>query len=245
MADDEQQFRQAEEDRDDELSARVEQILRHDDARALRTLLVEHGLAMGLLFPPLLGRSLRAAMRHGAFACLNLVLDVPYLRVSMAPLLLAHQDVPQSHVASDAWVANVARTIAMVRARLPANWDWGMVCRMALNQHGWATWVATTESVEDTWLAHFLTAETQQRPNPFWFHFFAARASDATLQRLAAAATDMERHVMLTAALEQRRERRQAFAMGGVSRLAPPPPSSVREALAVPEVAEAILRYAH
>ena len=220
---------------DNALYANLSALADADDVAGLRALFAARGDAIAQQPRSALRAGILAAMRHGAFASLAVILDevvAPDDDVGEALEYIADLDFPNAKVVSDAWVANVMRTVAMFRERLPPDWDLRPARRLARERHAWATWISLDPiNPPNNWLAILLDSvgggfwTDPSHHDVYWCVFFARRADDDALAdciRRAAA------RPALLALLEgeadrRRREMALAFALGSVRRLMPAP----------------------
>ena len=220
---------------DNALYANLSALADADDVAGLRALFAARGDAIAQQPRSALRAGILAAMRHGAFASLAVILDevvAPDDDVGEALEYIADLDFPNAKVVSDAWVANVMRTVAMFRERLPLDWDLRPARRLARERHAWATWISLDPiNPPNNWLAILLDSvgggfwTDPSHHDVYWCVFFARRADDDALAdciRRAAA------RPALLALLEgeadrRRREMALAFALGSVRRLMPAP----------------------
>ena len=223
-----------------------------DDVAGLRALFAARGDAIAQQPRSALRAGILAAMRHGAFASLAVILDevvAPDDDVGEALEYIADLDFPNAKVVSDAWVANVMRTVAMFRERLPPDWDLRPARRLARELHAWAVWIAL-EPPNPHWLAIFLDAVSDKfwtDPTPhdlYWFDFFARRADDDALadRILGARARPALRALLEGEADRRRRERAGAFALGSVRRLMPAHCGAARDLFAHADLVDLIGR---
>ena len=173
------------------------------------------------------GPSGRNARRR--FACLQFVLDeVDGVDLTGVLESIADMDFPSAKTISDAWVANVALAVRMVRERLQRDWSLAAARRLALERHAWATWISL-DPVNPNWLAVFLdSADDGFWANPsdhdaYWCLIFARHADNAALANsIQRAGARPALPALLESEAERRREVAQAFATGSMRRLMPP-----------------------
>ena len=204
-------------EQDTALCAEAQAILHADDVQQFQRLMTAHGSV--LLAPKLWPSVLDASIRHGAFGCLTYLLSLE-APSSHALIDLVDLDVPQA--VDDTWIYNVARTVQLVRASAP--WDTASLeaaRERALQRHAWATWLALDPPEPPTeWLEGLIRRSKRITSHAtFWVGFFAARATDDTLHALANNDTlELCLRNMLYTAIDRRKMRREAFALGGVRR---------------------------